>query len=61
MGYNLQHDPFPPSRWDQLFEIPRLMRYIAWRAARVDAERISNDGLKTVIVLDRYRETPGTS
>ena len=61
MGYNLQHDPFPPSRWDQLFEIPRLMRYLAWKAARVEAERISSHGLKTVIVLvdiAKHQERP---
>jgi hypothetical protein len=61
MGYNLRYDSFPPSRWDQLFEIPRLMRYLAWKSARVGAERISSHGLKTVVVLvdiAKHQERP---
>jgi hypothetical protein len=61
LGYNLRHDPHPPSRWDQLFELPRIRRYVTWKAARVNAERISSDGKKTVIVLvdiAKHQERP---
>jgi hypothetical protein len=51
VGYNVRHDPFPPSRWDELFEIPRMRRFIAWKAARVGAERITVDGKRCITFL----------
>jgi integrase len=51
MGYNLWHDPIPVTRWDQLFEPARILRCVAWLAARVGVERISQRGMGVVIVL----------
>ena len=51
LGYNLSHDPQPPARWEQLFEIPRIVRCVSWLATRVGAERITCRGTQLVAVL----------
>ena len=51
MGYNAAHESPPPEQWDQLFEIPRILRAIRWHADRAGADRISRQGMYLVIVL----------
>lgn len=51
LGYNLKHDPQPPERWEQLFEITRIVRCLSWMAARVGADRITRRGACLVVAL----------
>jgi hypothetical protein len=51
LGYHRDYEHSPITRWDQLFELPRIRRTIAWMAERADAERITEQGWKLVILL----------
>jgi integrase len=61
VGYNMTYEQPPVTTWDQLFELPRILRYVAWLAERVKAERISSQGYFLVIVLvdiAKHQERP---
>jgi site-specific recombinase XerD len=61
MSYNLRLDRSPITSWGELFEMDRLLRFVAWHAKRMGAKRISAMGrqvFRVVTMLARHDERP---
>jgi hypothetical protein len=51
IGFGVRFDHPPLTAWHDLFEIPRLTRFIQWHTKRVKAPRISDSAYRTVTLL----------
>jgi integrase len=61
VSYCLQFEVSPPTSWDHLFEVGRLLRFITWHANRMGAKRITPSGkeaFNTVLMLARHGKRP---
>jgi hypothetical protein len=61
VGYGLQLDYPPVTSWDDLFDLPRLSRFLTWHAKRTGAKRISPHGVnvfRVMTMLARYEQRP---
>jgi hypothetical protein len=61
LGFCQRFDTSPVGEWDDIFEVPRVLRFITWHAKRLGVKRISHTGLgvfHVVGMLARYENRP---